>query len=158
MASPKLEAFQVYNISTGAPLTGAAGGMSFAAYKDSTGANLVAPAITEIGGGWYGFVPTLPVDPNKGLVYTVATGAAPTYVGRYVRPEDYTTDDIPTIKSDLALLKKVGVNRWQIHTTGPDANRLVIYDDDGTTPLYKFSLADSNGAPTTSAPYRRTPV
>lgn len=50
------------------------------------------------------------------------------------------------------------LGKWQIFTTGPDANRLVLYRQDGVTVLKKFDLADSGGTSTVINPFRRTPV
>lgn len=48
--------------------------------------------------------------------------------------------------------------KWQIHVTGADANRLVIYGTDGVTPLKKFDLKDAAGDATFINPFTRTPV
>lgn len=256
MASPQLEAFFLFD-STGAVIT-AQTGMTFLCYKDSSGADVTPqPTISAIGGGAYGFTPTLPSDPTKGLVYIINTnGAYPTRISRYVRPEDYTTDTIPamesqltsvlstvgsisaslsalsttvgtmssqltavssqvtsisstvgsisaslsalsstvtaidteissilttvlslsttlssisttvgtistdvsTILADTETIRQVSTGKWQIHTAGPDANRLVLYADDGITPIAKFDLKDDTGAATTTAPFSRNPV
>lgn len=64
-------------------------------------------------------------------------------------------DEFPT---KIDLLKKIESNKWQIHASGGDQYRLVIYDDDGTTPLLRFELRDSNGNLTFTNPFRRTPL
>lgn len=152
MASPKLEVFFLFNQTTGAPKTGQ-GGISFSCYKNSNGADLTPPTISEIGGGAYGFIPTLPSDASLGLVYVINTGSGvmPTHVTRYVRPEDYTTDEIP-------LIKAVSIGKWQVFTDGDDANRLVLYDLDGTTVIARFDLKDDEGNPSAVKPFSRTPV
>jgi hypothetical protein len=152
MASPKLEVFFLFNQTTGAPKTGQAG-IAFSCYKNSNGVDLTPPAITEIGGGAYGFIPTLPEDKSLGVVYVVSTGSGvmPMYFTRYIRPEDYTTDDIP-------LIKAVSVGKWQVFTEGDDANRLVLYDLDGTTVIARFDLKDDTGEPSATKPFSRTPV
>ena len=66
--------------------------------------------------------------------------------------------DVTALGIDVTALKKIETNKWKVFTSGPDANRLVIYDDDDTTPLYKFDLVDSTGAPTVTNPFARTPV
>ena len=63
-----------------------------------------------------------------------------------------------TILSVVNLLKKYDQGRWKIHITGGDANRLVLYDTDNTTPLLKFDLKDSGGAATFVNPFERYPV
>jgi hypothetical protein len=47
----------------------------------------------------------------------------------------------------LVNLLKIGKNKWSIAGT-----TFTIYDDDGTTPLYSFTLDDAN------APTQRTPI
>jgi hypothetical protein len=150
MASPKYEAFALFNQTTGAPLTGQASLMSFLTYKDTSGTNLSQPTIVEIGGGWYGFIPTLPVDTSKGIVYILDTGTNgnPTQVSRYIRQEDYYTD----VLQDLAQFE---MGNWEVVTTGPNTNHFVVYAQDGTTVLKKFLLKDKNGNPTASDPFKR---
>lgn len=65
---------------------------------------------------------------------------------------------VETIGADAEIGRKIATGKWQIHSSGGDANRLVLYDEDGTTPLYKFDLADVSGLPTFTSPFRRTPV
>jgi hypothetical protein len=62
-----------------------------------------------------------------------------------------------TILSVVELLKKYEEGRWKIHISGPDANRLVLYDTDDVTPLLKFDLKDSGGAATFVNPFERLP-
>ncbi len=160
MPSPKLEAFALYHQSTGAALTGQAVSMSFLVYKDDQGTNVSAPSIVEIGGGWYGFVPTLPGSASRGLVYTLDTGpnGSPAKISRYVRPEDYNADAIPALQSDVTRLRGFAEGKWQVVAVGPDANRMVFYALDGVTVLAKFDLTDSSNIPTTVNPYKRSPV
>lgn len=68
------------------------------------------------------------------------------------------SSDVESIGADVSKIAKITANNWTIQTSGGDANRLVIYDDDGTTPLYKFDLKDSSGAPTVTTPFRRSRV
>lgn len=153
MASPKKEVLVFYSAATGARLSGLT--PAFTVYRTDTNTDLSgsAPAIAEIGTtGFYAFTPTF-ADPDRMIVYEVDGGAtaANRYITRVMRPEDWYTDDIVT------LLKHME-GRWRIHTSGGDANRLVIYDTDGTTPLIKFDLKDSVGDPTTINPFERDPV
>jgi hypothetical protein len=144
MPSPQTEVFALYNATTGLPLTGQAGSMSFTTYKDDTGVNVLpVPTISEIGStGFYKFTPTLPASADRSLIYQINTGANanPTYVARYVRPEDWYTDEVKKIRQILT-------NKYSISATGLNAFQLVVYDDDSTTILYKFDLKDSTGAP-----------
>lgn len=59
---------------------------------------------------------------------------------------------------DIDLVRKILTNKLQIFTSGGDAFRMVIYDDDGTTPLKKWDLKDALGIATTINPYARIPV
>jgi len=156
MASPTTEIFFVYDLTTGVPLTGAAGSFSFTTYKDETGSNLSHPTITEIGGGAYGFDITF-ASPDHGVVYVLSTGANgnPQHVARYARPEDFFTDTIYTVVRDLQQFQE---GRWKIFTSGPDANRMLVYDVDGTTVLKRFNLRDAAGNATSTNPYERVPV
>lgn len=150
MASPKIEVIAVYSATTGSPLTGQT--LTFDTYKDDLGVNVSQPTITEIGGGFYKFTPVF-ASPNRGIAYIVNTGAGatPERVARFMRPEDWNTDS-------LAFLTQYESGKWEIKTTGPDANRLIIYDADGTTVLIKYDLFDNVGAPTSTNPFKRVPV
>ena len=66
--------------------------------------------------------------------------------------------DLTSILNVVNLLKKYEEGRWKIHITGPDANRLVLYDTDDVTPLLKFDLKDSGGSATFFNPFERVPV
>ena len=58
----------------------------------------------------------------------------------------------------LARLAHIEEGRWKIFTIGPDANRLVLYDSDGSTVLQKWDLKDSAGAATSTSVFERVPV
>lgn len=58
----------------------------------------------------------------------------------------------------MADLRDEALGKWEIFTTGPDANRLVLYKSDGVTVLKKFDLANSAGSPAFVNPFKRTPV
>jgi hypothetical protein len=170
MASPKIEVFFLYNPATGAPLTGIIAALSFSVYKDELGNNILPlPAFTEIGGGAYCFTPT--TTANHGIVYIVnATAAAtPQYVSRFIRYEDWYTDnadiltsslqtDISSIKTTVEDIQLYTEGRWKIFTSGPEANRLLIYAADGLTVLKRYDLLDDAGAPSVINPFERSPV
>lgn len=151
--SPHVVVFFVTD-STGTPVTGGAGGMSFERYSDDTGSALSAPAITEIGNGLYKFTPTFPASPARGTVYVLNTGTnrVPQRYWAYLRPEDWSGDDVPPV------LKKVLTNRSKIFSSGPEANRLVVYDDDGTTVLFRFDLKDQLGVASPINPFEKLPA
>lgn len=81
--------FNVYNPTTGAPLTGAAASMSFSTYEDDLGNPLTHPTITEVGGGAYKFTPAFAV--GRAICFVLSTGANnPTYLAGSIRPEDFS--------------------------------------------------------------------
>lgn len=153
MPSPQIEVLFFYDLSTGAPLTGLTPVFEF--YKDDLGANLTPPTITEIGGGAYKFTPAFPADPLRAVIYVVDAGATanPRRQARFVRPEDWNTDVF-----DMGDVQDAVLGKWEIKTTGPDANHLIFYRLDGVTVLKKFLLTDAAGVPTTINPFKRTPV
>ena len=153
MASPQLQLFFVLSAVTNLPLTGAAGGMSFELYRKYNGSSftdLTPPTIIEVGDGLYAFAPTF-ADLTAGISYVINTGSGnPQRVFGYMRPEDWNADLITT-------LVNIETGKWEIKTSGPDANKLIIYAQDGVTPLYKFQLFDSSGTPTSTNPFKRVP-
>lgn len=66
--------------------------------------------------------------------------------------------DLTSTLGIVETLQKYEEGRWKIHVTGGDANRLVLYDTDNTTPLLKFDLKDSGGSSTFVNPFERVPV
>jgi hypothetical protein len=117
------------------------------------------------------------------LTYAVGVSTAKTYIGvvKLVANEevdtkttvdalrtDYTTaraaklDSIETNTSALAAqiqdLLDYQAGKWEIKTTGADANRLILYRPDGVTVLKKFDLKNANGDPTFVNPFQRVPV
>lgn len=149
MSSPKNVVFFLFDETTGAPYTGAT--PTFDTRLDTTGATVAAPVITELGGGAYIFTPVFPTDRGLAFVVNGGVGTNPRRQSIFLRPEDYDIDLIVDLHDGL-------VGKWQVFTTGPDANRIVLYKADGVTVLKKFDLADAAGAATTNNPFRRTPV
>jgi len=66
--------------------------------------------------------------------------------------------DIAAVKTDTSSLIVVSVGKWTIFKTGPDANRLILYELDGVTVHKKFDLKDDTGAPSTTTVYERDPL
>lgn len=159
MASPRLEAFALYDRATGGLLEGQESLVSFLTYSDDAGNALSAPAIAEIGGGWYSFLPVF-ADPDRGIVYTIDTGfnANPAKLSRYIRPEDWNADYVQTVQQLIQDVKDFEQGKWEIVTSGPDTNCFIVYAQDGTTVLKKFLLQDASGVPTTTTPFKRIPV
>ena len=93
----------------------------------------------------YQFNPT--VTSLKEYLY-IATNGTEEHAGKIVLggyPDD--------IKDETEIILKVQKNAWKIID-----NQMIIYDDDGTTPLYTFNLKDSTGTPSSTEVYERTPV
>ncbi len=172
MASPKIEVVFIYD-QNGDPLPGqtiGVGEVEFLVYQDDLGAPISPPTITEVGGGAYKFTPVFPS--NRGIIYIMATGTAgnPKSIAKFMRPEDFNIDnaDVPTssigaggiaaVEAKVDTLLAIAKGKWEIKLTGPDANRLIIYELDGTTVIKKFNLYDSAGLPTSINPFKRDPV
>lgn len=66
--------------------------------------------------------------------------------------------DMGTLSTKMDDVVDYHQGKWEIKTTGPDANRLILYRADGVTVLKKFDLADAAGNPTYISPFKRTPV
>jgi hypothetical protein len=60
---------------------------------------------------------------------------------------------VDTIATDVSTIKKIETGRWKI-----TSNQFIVYDTNGTTPLYTFDLKDSTGAATEDNPKERIPV
>jgi hypothetical protein len=81
------------------------------------------------------------------LVYAIANASARTYLGT-----------VKLLANEQSETHEHLTGKWEIFTSGPDENRLVLYRPDGSTVLQKYNLHDKDGAPTSITPYRRTPV
>jgi hypothetical protein len=157
MASQQLQSFHIFNMTTGAPITGAVigpGGLEFEYYKNELGADLAKPVIFEQGGGAYAFEPAFITDHCINYVITVPAGTSPTRIYGFIRPEDYVSE---TIDTNVGTLLDHAEGKWTIFDSGPDANRMVVYDRAGSV-LKKFDLFDASGNPTAINPYSREPV
>ncbi|MCH2079575.1 hypothetical protein [Prochlorococcus sp. ALOHA_ZT_50] len=67
------------------------------------------------------------------LTQAIATGGGSTV---------WSTAQRDQVMLDSQIARKFQTNRAQVNA---GTNQLVIYDDDGTTPLYTFDLTDENG-------------
>lgn len=56
-------------------------------------------------------------------------------------------------KGLVAQIYKIETGRWRIA-----GNQLILYDEDGVTPMYVFDLKDKTGLPTEESPYERSPT
>lgn len=68
------------------------------------------------------------------------------------------SSNIATLTSLVTILKKAAVNKMVIYTSGPNANKQIVFDDDGVTELFSFDLFDDSGVPTATNPFRRDPA
>jgi len=73
-----------------------------------------------------------------------------TFIQITVKPSSFTLDDI---FAESEKIRKYLTNRWKIEN-----NQLIIYDDDGVTPILKFNLYDKFGNPTEINVYERKPT
>jgi len=83
-------------------------------------------------------LPNTETDLHGVLTYAVSTAGAVTYVGA-----------VKVVGAEARDLRRIAEGRWAMFTSGPDANRLVLYDNDGVTPIQKWDLKDDTGTPTT---------
>lgn len=97
-------------------------------------------SVIELGSGYYGVDITFSEDFVGYLEWNNSTDGIILF------------EPILTILNDAETLRKIETNRWLIL-----ANQLIIYDDDGTTPLLTWNLFN-NGTPDGSAPNERVPV
>jgi len=70
-----------------------------------------------------------------------------------VSNENYDVTLEPILYDLLEFIRKYLSNRWQIKN-----NELIIYDDDGITPIKRFKLYDKEGNPTEDNVYDRRPI
>lgn len=66
---------------------------------------------------------------------------------------DAVSSSQTAIQTAVTIVRKIQANRWKVVS-----NQLVVYDDNGTTPLYTFNLLDDTGAPTMTRIFERVPV
>jgi hypothetical protein len=55
--------------------------------------------------------------------------------------------DLGDIELYLYEILQCHINRRKKFSTGPNANKTIVYDDDGTTPLFTFAMKDEAGEP-----------
>ena len=145
-----------YTIEIPASLTDVSGILNYAVSDGSSTVYIGAVKVVERE-EYESYDKVVVVDGKVDTIDTVVDGTATT-----VTTIDGKVDTIDTvvdgIASDVTLLKKYEEGRWKVHATGPDANRLVIYDTDGTTPILKFNLFNAAGDPSPVNPNERVKV
>jgi len=77
---------------------------------------------------------------------------AETHVETIVLKQIYL-DILERIENAVELIRKINTNRWQLKD-----EELIIYDDDGVTPLVKFKLYDKHGRPSSTEIYDKRPA
>ena len=70
-----------------------------------------------------------------------------------IKGAGWSDETLKAVHDFVETVKKIESNRWKI--TG---NQLVVYDDDGLTPLKTFDLKDSAGQPAMENVYERDPA
>lgn len=118
--------------------------------------------LTEVGGGYYkttidipAIVPAIPQNSLFVAEYSVNNGSDIVGVGHDVLLMMRTQED-------LTLLRRMTKNRFEEYpATLSSPGTLVLFADDGVTPLLVWEVRDAIGGPvtaTTGAPARRTAV
>jgi len=150
---------------TGAPVTGILfGAVAATVWKnDGTTVDLILTALdwTEVTGGAFAgsgtYILTLPgssLDQVGRVMYGIKVGTNDPYIGamKVIANEEAET------KVEVDTLLGIGLGKWTIAVTGADANRLILYAQDGVTVIKKFSLKDAAGDPTFINPFSREPI
>jgi hypothetical protein len=158
MASPRVVIFPIFDATTKAPLAGQA--PTFAYYRDETGVALAQPAITELGGGFYKFTPTL--QTNHIVVYMLdcGAGADDRYPYDMIRAEDFDLDLVSGVAASvwdqarsahqalgsfgdlMRVLWLVFTGRVKLDTA---AGRFYVYAEDGTTVFMQQTTKNAAG-------------
>ena len=106
-------------------------------------------------------LPAGALDTTGQLIYAISTPGNRTHVGviKVVANEEVDTYTLAnTISGTVERIQVLKEGRWKIFDSGPDANRLVLYDFDGISILQKWDLKDKTGAPSSTEVYERVPV
>jgi hypothetical protein len=96
-----------------------------------------------------GVTELLPGSGNYGAVFTLTTKFTGYIYWRILSVPLYLQEPIIVVSDYTKILG----NRWRI-----TSDQFIIYDDDGSTPLYTFDLKDEAGVATTDNPYERVPA
>lgn len=103
-------------------------------------------SVAEIGGGFYQYDHTV-ADASIHYGYIAYAPSLP--VGQQY------AKGFSGVYGNIELIQKATLNRWRID---PNTKTLIMYDDDGTTPLKTFYLKDILGNLSISNYFERTPV
>lgn len=69
-----------------------------------------------------------------------------------------STAQVDAVLADAEKTRKATYNNYQVVNSGLDANRAIIYEDDGTTVFKKYNLFDAAGNPSTQNPHKRVGI
>ena len=100
--------------------------------------------MTEIDGGFY-YYDFGEYDETKDYCIRANGGVGLNNSDRYIVSTNET--------AGVGNLLKVQKNKWKL-----EKDQLIIYDDDGTTEIYKFDLKNQRGSPSMRDVYSRVPV
>lgn len=130
-----------YFADKGTPKTGLT--PSLDVYKTDGTKAIDGESMIEIAGGFY-YYDFSDYDETEDYFIQADGGATLRDSDRYVISTNET--------APIGNLLKVQKNKWKLEN-----NQMIIYDDDGTTELYKFDLKNNRGSPSMKDVYERTP-
>lgn len=117
--------------------------------KTVTAEILDADGVAKVGGYTVGTVYEL-TDGSYGvkITFTSAFAGSVKWSNTTDGIELYNSfNAIADYRADITNILKIEKNKWEVAS-----DQLIIYDDDGTTPLYTFDLTPDDDTPTTRTP------
>lgn len=91
---------------------------------------------------------------NSAGLITVVSGSGVTEQDKVdIADEVWTNTTGVDVSDKIEFMNQIQNNRWKIQS-----NQLIIYDDDGDTPLHVFNLFNKAGQPSETNVYERVPV
>ncbi len=140
--------------SQGSPRIGLVAGDFTVSVRSPDDSAVSNPAVTEstTGGLYYFDIPGAFLTTNGTGQYGVVgviSATGPKLKGVFSKVLDVTTEDLDSLGSsitavavDVSDIKKLNFNRLEVDITG---QQLVLYDDNGTTILQRWTLATNGG-------------
>lgn len=130
-----------------ADVTAAVWGSDLSVYgASSAGAKLGAvPSVSQIADGVW----------ETPMMTHTTHGTAGYLMNQVSANSGATALSVLSIDNSVTLMLKYEKNRTKIDTA---AKTLIVYDNDGTTPIQIFNLKDANGQPSTVESYERIPT
>ena len=126
--------------------------------------------ITEMENGWYSLPVSASHSDTNGILTMTFTSASTKQVNLQFRVSTNGLDELATAVTlathdgkldtvdanvDSILVDTALMDKWLNNRIAFTGTSMILYDDDGTTPLIIWTL--SEGALTVSGPYNRTP-